>query len=101
MGRWACVRQLDSTDCGAAALATVARHHGVAIDITQVRNLTYVTAGGISLADLCKAAERIGFRAFPVRVPLDRLARLPLPMVIGVKLASGAGHLVVLHALNA
>jgi ATP-binding cassette subfamily B protein len=100
MARWACVRQLDETDCGAAALATIARHHGVTIDITQVRNLTYVAAGGIGLADLCRAAEQIGFRAFPSRISIERLAQLPMPLVLACRMDDGAGHLVVLHRLG-
>ena len=43
--RYACVRQTDQSDCGAAALATLALHHRRPIGLQQMRELARVEGG--------------------------------------------------------
>src|SRR5437764_225888 len=90
-GGYALVRQKDSTDCGAAALATVARHYGRPLGLEQLRDLTGTDRTGTNLRGLVDAAERIGFAARGVRGEYDALLRLPLPAIAHVKTADGFG----------
>ena len=47
--RYAFVRQDDQTDCGAAALATVALHHGIRIGLQSMRELAGTDRVGTNL----------------------------------------------------
>ena len=61
--RFTVVRQMDGSDCGAAALATVALHHGLAIGLQQVRDFAYTDRQGATLLDLLRGAETLGLSA--------------------------------------
>lgn len=98
---YALVRQGDSSDCGAAALATVALHYRRPLGLEQLRDLTGTDRSGTTLRSLVEAAERLGFAARGVRGSYESLPQLPLPAVAHVKNAQGMGHFVVLHRATA
>lgn len=95
--QWACVRQMDGSDCGAAALATVAAHYGMTFGLQQMRDLAGTDRVGTNLLGLLEAAERIGFQAKAVKGPYEALTDAPLPAVAHVKTSAGLGHFVVLY----
>jgi ATP-binding cassette subfamily B protein len=98
--KFACVRQHDLADCGAAALATVALHHRRPLALEPLRDLTGTDRVGTSLLGLLRAAEKLGFSAKGVRGPYEALAQVPLPAVAHVRTEEGLGHFVVLHRVN-
>ncbi len=100
MARWACVRQHDQRDCGAAALATVVKQHGLDIGIGRVRELAGTDRVGTSLLGLVEASERLGLRAKAVRGPLEALPGIPVPAIAHVVTAQGLSHFVVLHRVR-
>ena len=61
--RYACVRQTDQSDCGAAALAAVALHHGRPAGLQQLRDLAGTDRVGTNLLGLIGGAEKLGFSA--------------------------------------
>ena len=73
--RYACVRQTDQSDCGAAALATVALHYRRPIRLQQLRDLAGTDRIGTTLLGLVHAAERLGFAAKGVKGAHDALYR--------------------------
>ena len=83
--RYACVRQTDGSDCGAAALATVALHHRRPVGLEQLRDLTGTDRQGTNLLGLLRAAERLGFSARGVKGDYEALPLAPLPAVAHVK----------------
>lgn len=95
--RFHCVRQADGSDCGAAALATIARHHGVEFGLQTMRELAGTDRVGTNLWGLMQAAERIGFAAKAVKGSYEALMSAPLPAIAHIKTAEGLGHFVVLH----
>jgi ATP-binding cassette subfamily B protein len=97
LGRYTCVRQHDQNDCGAAALATVALHHRVAVGLGRLRELAATDRSGVNLLGLLRAAERLGFVARGVRGPYEALPGLPLPAIAHVRTDDGLGHFVVVH----
>src|SRR5262245_34608510 len=66
-GRFACVRQTDQSDCGAAALATVALHYRRPLGVPRLRDHAGTDRVGTNLLGLVQAAERLGFSAKGVR----------------------------------
>jgi ATP-binding cassette subfamily B protein len=98
--RYACVRQTDQSDCGAAALATIALHYRRPIGIQQLRDLAGTDRIGTNLLGLLHAAERLGFSAKGVKGPYDALPQVPLPAIAHVKTEEGLGHFVVLYQVT-
>jgi ATP-binding cassette subfamily B protein len=98
--RFHCVRQADESDCGAAALATIARHYGHPFSLGTVRGLAGTDREGTNLFGLLQAAERLGFSAKAVRGEFGGLRDAPLPAIAHVKTESGYGHFMVLHRVR-
>jgi ATP-binding cassette subfamily B protein len=100
-GRYACVRQNDQSDCGAAALATVALHHRRPVGLEQFRDLTGTDCQGTNLLGLLRAAQRLGFAARGVKGGYEALPLAPLPAIAHLRTDEGLGHFVVLHRARA
>lgn len=93
---YAWVAQHAEEDCGAACLATVARHHGRRLAVSRVRELVGTGVRGTTLLGLRRGAEAIGFHARAVRADeslLRRLEAIPLPAICHWQ----GNHWVVLH----
>jgi ATP-binding cassette subfamily B protein len=67
--KYTCIRQSDQSDCGAAALATVALHHRRPIGVHHLRELAGTDRAGTNLLGLVGAAEKLGFSARGVKGP--------------------------------
>ena len=98
--KYVCVRQNDMSDCGAAALATVALHHRRPIGLEQMRDLAGTDRIGTNLLGLLNAAEKLGFSAKGVKGPYEALPQVPLPAIAHVKTEEGLGHFLVLHRVR-
>ena len=97
---YVCVKQNDMSDCGAAALATVALHHRMPIGLEQMRDLAGTDRIGTNLLGLLNAAEKLGFSAKGVKGPYEALPQVPLPAIAHVKTEEGLGHFLVLHRVR-
>jgi subfamily B ATP-binding cassette protein HlyB/CyaB len=75
------VRQRDSSDCGAAALATVCGYFGRAPALSRVRRLARVSADGASMHSIAAAARHLGLRCAAVTAGFDHLSELRLPAI--------------------
>jgi ATP-binding cassette, subfamily C, bacteriocin exporter len=98
--RYVCVRQQDPTDCGAASLATIAKHYGRSVDVRQLREISGTDQFGANLQGLQEAAVRIGFAARAVKGPWTAIRGVPVPVIAHMKLESGTGHYVVVHCID-
>jgi ATP-binding cassette subfamily B protein len=98
--RYVCVRQADQSDCGPAALATIALHHGVRISREKLRDVTGTDRIGTNMAGLLRGAERLGLSARAVKGDWKGLCDVPLPAIVHVRTPEGLGHYVVLHRIT-
>ena len=98
--RYVCVRQGDQSDCGPAALATIALHYGVRFSRERLRDVTGTDRVGTNLLGLLRGAEKLGLRGRAVKGDLAGLATVPLPVIAHVKTREGLGHYVVVHELS-
>jgi ABC-type bacteriocin/lantibiotic exporter with double-glycine peptidase domain len=90
------VLQHSEEDCGAACLATVAKHYGRTFAISRAREAVGTGSSGTTLLGLYRGAETLGFNVRQVKAPeqiLDRLSQVPLPAIIHWK----GYHWVVLY----
>lgn len=94
--KYKCVLQHSEEDCGAAAIATIAKHYGRTFAIGRVRDAVGTGARGTTLLGLRRGAEALGFNCRQVRANDEILANLdalPLPAIIHWK----GYHWVVLY----
>src|SRR5262245_41299904 len=98
--RYICARQNDQSDCGAAALATIARHYRIPVGLQRLRELTCADQLGATLSGLRQAAEKLGFSAKGVKGAYEALALAPLPAVAHFNNEKGLGHFVVLYRVR-
>jgi len=75
-------------DCGAACLRMVAEFHGRRYSLQQLRQRTFVDREGVSARGIVVAAEGIGLRSLPVKIPFRGadnqevgLTEAPLPCI--------------------
>lgn len=94
------IKQEDQTDCGAAALATVALHYGKKLGVQQMRDMAGTDREGTNLLGLVQAAERLGFSSRAVKGPFEALVQVPLPAIAHVVNDEGLGHFVVLFRVS-
>jgi ABC-type bacteriocin/lantibiotic exporter with double-glycine peptidase domain len=90
------VLQHSQEDCGAASLATVAKHYGQTFTLNRVREAVGTGSRGTSLLGMRRGAEALGFHARQVQATpelLGQLNQVPLPAVIHWK----GNHWVVLY----
>ena len=90
------VLQHSEEDCGAASLATIAKHYGRTFAISRMREVVGTGSRGTSLLGLRRGAETLGFNTRQVKASaqlLDQLNKAPLPAIIHWK----GYHWVVLY----
>ncbi|MBI4739689.1 MAG: peptidase domain-containing ABC transporter [Oscillatoriophycideae cyanobacterium NC_groundwater_1537_Pr4_S-0.65um_50_18] len=90
------VLQHDEEDCGAACLATIAKHYKRIVTISRIREAIGTSSQGTSLLGLSRGADTLGFNVRHVKAStelLDHLDQAPLPAIIHWK----GNHWVVLY----
>ena len=83
--KYACVLQHNEEDCGAACLATIAKHYGRTFSISRIREAVGTGQLGTTLLGLRRGSETLGFDARPVKAStelIDQLEAAPLPAII-------------------
>jgi ABC-type bacteriocin/lantibiotic exporter with double-glycine peptidase domain len=90
------VLQHSEEDCGAACIATIAKHYGRTLAISRVREAVGTGSRGTTLLGLNRGAEAFGFNVRQVKASdefIDSLHKAPLPAIIHWK----GYHWVVLY----
>ncbi|NMG19771.1 peptidase domain-containing ABC transporter [Brasilonema bromeliae] len=94
--KYAHILQYSEEDCGAACLASIARHHGRTFTLNHIREMVGTGQLGTTLLGLKRGAETLGFNARHVKTSaelLNRMNEAPLPAIIHWK----GCHWVVLY----
>jgi ATP-binding cassette subfamily B protein len=94
------VRQRDITDCGAACLASVAKHYQLFLPVSRIRQYAGTDQKGTNVLGLVEAAEKLGFQVKGAKGQLDSLSKVPLPAIVHVILKNGLHHYVVLYKVG-
>jgi len=79
------ILQHSEEDCGAACLATVAKHYGRTFTLNRIREAVGTGSQGTTLLGLRRGAHTLGFNARQVKATpqlVDRLNEAPLPAII-------------------
>jgi ATP-binding cassette, subfamily B, bacterial len=82
------VQQHEAMDCGPACLSMIAKYHGLNFPLSYLRSISHLDREGVSLAGIAQAAEDIGFRSMPIKLPFlpdqlkPGLIQAPLPIIV-------------------
>lgn len=90
------VLQHSEEDCGAACLATIAKHYGRIFTLTRIREAVGTGSRGTTLLGLRRGAEVLGFHARPAQATpelIEQIHEAPLPLLVHWK----GKHWVVLY----
>lgn len=87
--------QHDSTDCGAACLASAIRYFGGESGIDKIRRLSGTSQSGTTMLGLYQAALESGLRAKGYEMTLDALMTFKGILILHVTLEPGYDHYVV------
>lgn len=99
--KYTCVKQHDEKDCGAACLATIAKHYGLALSVSKIREMAGTDLQGTSAYGVIQAAEKLGFTAKGVKGDADAFySDFPLPAIAHVVINGNFLHYVVIHAID-
>ncbi len=75
--------QHEQMDCGPACLKILAKHYGKTFSMKHLRDACYITREGVSLFDIARAAESIGFRTLAIKISFEDLQKkMPLPVIV-------------------
>ena len=81
-------QQLDTMDCGPSCVRMIAEHYGRHYTLQQLRQRSHIDREGVSARGIVMAAESIGFRAIPVKIPFETtddapdIFQVPLPAIV-------------------
>ncbi|SDE17038.1 peptidase domain-containing ABC transporter [Paraburkholderia lycopersici] len=79
--RFVLIEQAEEMDCGAACLAMICRHYGVAMTLGKLRDLANVTTQGATLESLARTGEALGFTTRGVQCTYEALQGFELPFI--------------------
>ena len=99
--KYTCVKQIDSTDCGAACLATILNHYNSFMPIAKIRELAGTDKQGTNVYGMVQAARKLGFDADGVEGDEESLfSDFPLPAIAHVVIDNSLLHYVVIHSIS-
>jgi len=91
-----CVKQADISDCGTAAVVSLAGSFGLRLPIASVRLSLNTNKTGTTALALVRGLQALGFTAKAVKGPIEALPTVPLPAIAHCRLQNGLLHYVVL-----
>ncbi|MFZ5989491.1 MAG: peptidase domain-containing ABC transporter [Bacillota bacterium] len=98
---YVCIRQHDTTDCGAACLASISQYYGLKISITQIRQMAGTDTQGTNAYGLVRAAKNLGFTAKGVKAAKeDLMSEFKLPAIANIVNDDMLFHFVVVYSIK-
>lgn len=79
--RFELVEQAEEADCGAACLAMISKHYGIAITLGKLREMANVTTEGATLDSLARVGESLGFTARGMKCTYESMLGFELPFI--------------------
>lgn len=89
-------RQAEAGECGLACLAMVARHHGLQLRLSELRQQFPQSSRGTTAKGLVKIADQLRMNVRPLRCSIESLNQIRLPAILHWDL----NHFVVLVGIR-
>lgn len=102
--KYYCIKQHDSTDCGAACIATICKQKGYNVSISKIREIAGTDKRGTNIYGMIKALQELGFNAKGVKTREIKSnifdAKLTLPCIAHVIVDGSLLHYVVIYKIT-
>ncbi|MBL8267717.1 ABC transporter transmembrane domain-containing protein [Steroidobacter sp.] len=79
--RFQLIEQAEEADCGAACLAMICKHYGIAVTLGKLREMANVTTEGATLDSLARVGESLGFTARGMKCTFESMLGFDLPFI--------------------
>jgi len=89
-------KQINKKDCGPTCLKMISEFYGRSFSRKQMLSAINIAQEGVSMYDICNAAERIGLEAIGMKIKTEDLHDLDLPVI----LHWNTNHFVVLFKIE-
>ncbi len=76
------ILQSTASECSLASLAMVSSHHGLRLDLAELRQRFSLSLKGATLQQLMRYAQALNFSTRPLRLELSDLSQLRLPCIL-------------------
>ena len=96
------VPQMDSRDCGVAALASIAKYYGSDYSLAHLRELAKTNKEGTTAFGIVKAAKEMGFETKPIQadMTLFDMKDIPYPFIVHVTKDGKLQHYYVVYQVK-
>lgn len=94
------IKQYDTTDCGAACLASVCAYYGLKVPVARIRQYAYTDQKGTNILGMVEAAQKLGFSAKGVRGVYDVIGMIPVPAIAHIVVKRVLHHFIVLYKIS-
>ncbi len=97
------IKQHDESDCGAACIASIARHYGKNIPIALIREESGTSRTGTTIKGIIDACRATGFISGAYKSPdrdVERLKDVSRPVILHTVNSRGDLHFVVLYNIG-
>lgn len=96
------VPQMDSRDCGVAALASIAKYYGSDYSLAHLRELAKTNKEGTTAFGIVKAAKEMGFETRPIQadMTLFDMKDIPYPFIVHVTKDGKLQHYYVVYQVK-
>ncbi|MBR4512248.1 MAG: peptidase domain-containing ABC transporter [Bacteroidales bacterium] len=102
-----CIKQRDTSDCGAASLASVAAYYDLEMPVSRIRQIACTNQRGTNVLGMVEAAEKLGFACKAVKavhsdgtLNMDALSKIPKPAIAHVLTTGKYPHFVVIYGVK-
>lgn len=99
--KYPCILQHDTTDCAAAAVATILKYYKVDMSIMKVREVLGTNTYGTTVKGVIDGLADLKFDTKAMRTDIDQLMpNITLPAIAQIVSNSGFLHFVVIHKIT-
>ena len=95
------IKQRDTTDCGAACLASIAAFYGLQVPVAQIRQLASTDKKGTNIQGMIEAAGILGFQAKGVKGTSESLTKISTPAIAHVIVNNSLNHYLAIYEITA
>lgn len=96
-----CIEQHDSSDCGAACVASICAYYGREITIVKLRELLGTDISGTTVKGITEAVKKLGFESKAIRVSKESfVSGFTLPAIAHIVRKDGTSHYVVIYDIH-
>lgn len=97
------IAQIDTYDCGAACLCSIAAWWGKRVSLTRARHLCGCTHDGITVRGVLCGARELGMEASAIKAvkkDVNELETVPLPFMVHTLNSEGMLHYMAVYDMN-